>query len=186
MRIVGGEFKGTRLQAPKGKGTRPTSDRVRESLFNLLAHSFEGFSIEGARVLDLFAGTGALGLEAISRGAAMALFVENDPDARGAQRDNVDALGLIGRTRLFRRDAAKLGKAGNMGQFNLVFLDPPYGKGLAEKALIGAREGDWLQDGALIVIEEKTEAEIALPTGFVKLDERIYGSTRLVFLQVAG
>ncbi len=186
MRIVGGEFKGTRIEAPKGKGTRPTSDRVRESLFNILAHSFAGFSIEGARVLDLFAGTGALGLEAISRGAAFALFVDNDPGARGAQRDNVEVLGLTGRTRLFRRDASKLGMAGNMGQFDLVFLDPPYGKGLAEKALIGAKDGSWLQEGALIVIEEQTDAELELPAGFEKLDERIYGSSKLVFLQVAG
>ncbi len=186
MRIVGGEFKGTRIEAPKGQGTRPTSDRVRESLFNILAHSFDGFSIEGARVLDLFAGTGALGLEAISRGAAFALFVDHDPDARGAQRDNVEALGLTGRTRLFRRDASKLGMAGNMGQFDLVFLDPPYGKGLAEKALIGAKDGGWLQERALIVIEEQTDAELVLPAGFEKLDERIYGSTKLVFLQVAN
>ncbi len=185
MRIVGGEYKGTRIQAPTGTGTRPTSDRVRESLFNILAHSFDEFSIEGARVLDLFAGTGALGLEAISRGAAFALFVDNDPDARGAQRDNVEALGLTGRTRLFRRDAASLGKAGNMGQFDLAFLDPPYGKGLAEKALTGAKEGGWLQEGAMVVIEEQTESELALPTGFTQLDKRIYGSTKLVFLRVA-
>ena len=183
MRIVGGEFKGTHLQAPKGKGTRPTSDRVRESLFNILAHSFDDFTIEGVRVLDLFAGTGALGLEAISRGAAFALFVDNDPDARGAQRDNVEALGLTGRTRLFRRDAAKLGKAGNMSKFELVFLDPPYGKRLAEKALSAALQGDWLKEGAMIVIEDQADAVLELPQGFTLLDERAYGGTKLVFVR---
>ncbi len=183
MRIVAGEFKGTHLLAPKGQSTRPTSDRVRESLFNILAHSFEEFSLEGVRVLDLFAGTGALGLEALSRGAAFALFVDNDPDARGAQRGNVEQLGLTGRTRLFRRDASKLGTAGNMGRFGLAFLDPPYGKGLAEKALLAALQGDWLEQGALIVIEEQADAELVIPPGFTLLDERAYGGTKLVFLQ---
>lgn len=183
MRIVGGTYKGARIEAPKGKATRPTSDRVRESLFNILAHSFEGFSLDQVRVLDLFAGTGALGLEAMSRGASFALFVDNDADARGAQRENIEALGLTGKTRLFRRDAVKLGKAGNMGKFGLVFLDPPYGKALAEKALIEMQQGDWLEEGALCVIEEKTDSEFEHPSGFERLDERQYGGTKLIFLQ---
>ena len=183
MRIVGGEFKGSHLFAPKGTGTRPTSDRVRESLFNILSHSIDQFSIEGTRVLDLFAGTGALGLEAISRGAAFALFVDSDPDARGAQRDNIEALALTGRTRLFRRDALKLGKAGNMGAFGLVFLDPPYGKGLAEKALLRALQGGWLEPGAVIVIEESADSQFEFPQGFEQLDERTYGSTKIHILR---
>ena len=117
-------------------------------------------------MLDLFAGTGALGIEAISRGAAFALFVDNDPDARGAQRENVEALGLTGHTRLFRRDASKLGKVGNMGKFGLLFLDPPYGKGLAEKALSEVKRGDWLSPGALIVIEEHSDTELAISARF--------------------
>jgi 16S rRNA (guanine966-N2)-methyltransferase len=183
MRIVGGTFKGAHINAPKGEGTRPTSDRVRESLFNILAHSFDGFSLDDVRVLDLFAGTGALGLEAVSRGAAFALFVDQDPDARGAQRDNIEALELTGRTRLFRRDATKLGKAGNMGKFGLVFLDPPYGKELAQKALAEVQRGEWLEEGAVCVIEESTTSEFEPPAGFELLDERRYGNTKLIFLR---
>lgn len=183
MRIVGGTFRGSHISAPKGTGTRPTSDRVRESLFNILAHSIDGFSLQGVRVLDLFAGTGALGLEALSRGADFVLFVDSDADARGAQRDNIDSLGLTGRTRLFRRDAVKLGKAGNMGKFGLVFLDPPYGKTLAQKALAGLRDGEWLEEGALCVIEEQSDAEFEVPAGYEKIDERCYGNTKLFFLR---
>ncbi len=183
MRIVGGEFKGTRINAPKGTATRPTTDRVRESLFNILAHSLEDFSLHDVRVLDLFAGSGALGLEAVSRGAAFALFVDNDPDARGAQRDNIDFLGLTGRIRLFRRDATRLGKAGNMGRFGLVFLDPPYGKKLGEKALVELMRGGWLEEGAICVLEEQAEAEFDCPAGFQMLDERLYGGTRLFIMR---
>lgn len=183
MRIVGGEHKGMRLAAPAGDRTRPTSDRVRESLFNILTHSLEDFSLEGARVLDLFAGTGALGLEAMSRGAAFALFVDHDPDARGAQRDNIERLGLTGKTRLFRRDALKLGKVGNMGRFQLVFADPPYGQGLAEKALQVAIDGGWLDDGAICVVEERADAQIDPPDGLEPLDSRRYGGTSLLILR---
>ncbi len=183
MRIVGGTFRGMRLNAPRGAATRPTSDRVRESLFNILSHSIEGFELDGVRVLDLFAGTGALGLEALSRGASYALFVDRDADARGAQRENIERMGLTGRTRLFRRDALKMGRAGNMGRFGLVFLDPPYGQQLAQKALPGLQAGDWLQDKALCVVEESEEAEFLAPTGFETLDERRYGQTVLYILQ---
>ena len=185
MRVVGGKYKGARIHAPKGDATRPTSDRVRESLFNILAHSFEGFSLADARVLDLFAGTGALGLEAMSRGAAFALFVDRDADARGSQRENIEALGLTGTTRLFRRDALKLGKAGNMGKFSLVFLDPPYGKNLAQQALMELQQGEWLEEGAICVIEDQADAVFDLPQGFELLDERRYGNARLIFLRTA-
>src|SRR5687768_1048375 len=132
MRIVGGRLRGRVLAGPKSPAIRPTADRLRESLFNILAHAY-GDPIDGARVLDLFAGTGALGLEAISRGAAFALFVDDGAEARALIRGNVDALGLGGVTRIFRRDATRLGTAHPVEPFSLVFLDPPYGMGLAEK-----------------------------------------------------
>src|SRR5215468_2417149 len=134
MRIVGGRLGGRTLAAPKSQNIRPTSDRLRESLFNILEHGYDDV-VTGARVLDLFAGTGALGLEAISRGATFALFIDNAAEARGLIRDNVATLGLGGVTRVFRRDATALGAAGPVDPFSLVFLDPPYGRGLAEQAL---------------------------------------------------
>src|SRR5882757_11539601 len=132
MRIVGGRLRGRTLAAPKSQNVRPTSDRLRESLFNILLHAY-GDPVSGARVLDLFAGTGALGLEALSRGAVFALFVDDGADARALLRENVEALGLGGATRVFRRDAVKLGDSHPIAPFSLVFLDPPYGQGLAEK-----------------------------------------------------
>jgi len=186
MRIVGGAFKGAHLVTPKGRHTRPTSDRVRESLFNILAHSFDGFALEEVQVLDLFAGSGGLAFEALSRGAACALLVDNDAKARGAQRENIEVLGFEGRARLFRRDATKLGPAKNMGPFGLLFLDPPYGKELAQKALVAALDGGWLQSGAICVIEEEARAELALPDLFAPLDERIYGGTKITFLRYKG
>src|SRR5262249_8150785 len=139
MRIVGGRLRGRNLQAPKSQAIRPTADRLRESLFNILIHAY-GDPVTGARVLDLFAGTGALGLEAMSRGAAFALFVDDGAEARALVRGNVEALGLGGTTKIFRRDATQLGEAGGAVQFALAFLDPPYGKGLAERALASARD----------------------------------------------
>lgn len=183
MRIVGGEFRGARLRAPDGTKTRPTSDRVRESLFNILTHSLPEFELQGTRVLDLFAGTGALGLEALSRGAAFCLFVDNDADARGAQRDNIEALGLGGRTRLFRRDARNLGPAGNIERFGLLFLDPPYGQGLAEEALQAATDGGWLLPGAVCVVEEAAGVVFEPPGGLAEVDRRRYGDTQLVILR---
>ncbi len=153
MRIVGGRLRGRALAAPKSQSIRPTADRLRESLFNILAHAY-GDPVSGARVLDLFAGTGALGLEAVSRGAAFALFVDEGAEARALLRQNVEALGLAAVTRIFRRDATKLGAAHPVEPFSVAFLDPPYGKGLAERALVSAREGGWLTDDALIVVEE--------------------------------
>src|SRR5256885_8056356 len=157
MRIVGGRLRGGALAAPKSQAIRPTADRLRESLFNVLIHAY-GDPVTGARVLDLFAGTGALGLEAISRGAAFALFVDDGAEARALLRQNVEALGLAAVTRIFRRDATKLGPAHPVEPFSLVFLDPPYGRGLAAKALVSARDGGWLTDDALIVIEEAADA----------------------------
>ena len=150
-------------------------------MFNILAHGIAGFTLEGAQVLDLFAGTGALGLEALSRGAAFCLFVEEDADARALIRRNVEALGLTGVTKIFRRDATDLGPAGNRGGFDLVFLDPPYGQGLAERALASAAAGGWLAPGAIAVIEERKGADIALPAGFAALDRRTWGDTHVLF-----
>ena len=129
-------------------------DRVRESIFNILAHGI-GIDLEGLRVVDMFAGTGALGIEALSRGAAYVLFVEEGPEARALIRSNIEALGLMGVTRIFRRDATDLGPAGNMAPFALAFLDPPYGKGLGDKGLVALRDGAWLTPGSVFVLEER-------------------------------
>jgi 16S rRNA (guanine966-N2)-methyltransferase len=181
MRIVGGRLRGRNLAAPKSQAIRPSADRLRESLFNILAHAY-GDPVTGARVLDLFAGTGALGLEALSRGAAFALFVDDGAEARALMRENVEALGLGGLSRIFRRDATKLGAAHPVEPFSLVFLDPPYGKGLAEKALTSAREGGWLVSDALIVVEEAADADFKPPEGFQEVERRTYDDTQLIFL----
>ncbi|MBZ8133477.1 16S rRNA (guanine(966)-N(2))-methyltransferase RsmD [Afifella sp. IM 167] len=182
MRIVGGRLSGRPLAGPKSNAIRPTSDRLRESLFSILKHRLD-LPQDGARVLDLFAGTGALGLEAISRGAGYALFVEEGAEARALIRKNVETLGLTGATRLFRRDATRLGPAGNMKPFDLAFCDPPYGKGLGERALGGALSGGWLKPGAVAVLEESAKAEVALPEGFEIIDEREAGESRLLILK---
>jgi 16S rRNA (guanine(966)-N(2))-methyltransferase RsmD len=176
MRIVGGAWRGRRLAAPRTDAIRPTSDRLRESLFNVLAHA-HGDAVTGARVLDLFAGTGALGFEALSRGAAYALFVDEGAEARSVIRANVEALGAEGVTRLFRRDATRLGDAPAAETFSLAFCDPPYGRGLAPAALAGAAAGGWLGAGALAVVEEAETVRIAWPAGFSELERRVYGDT---------
>ena len=184
MRIVGGEFKGRKLAEPKTDRIRPTTDRTRETLFNILAHRPE-FGFGEARILDLFSGTGALGVEALSRGARFCLFVEEDVEARGLIRSNMESFGLNGRAKIFRRDATKLGIPGTMEPFDIVFADPPYGKGLGEQALASAREGGWLRPGALAVLEETASAGFALPEGFDLADERSMGVTTLRFLRLA-
>lgn len=185
MRIVGGTFRGRKIVAPSGQNTRPTTDRTRESLFNILQHK-PGFSLEGARVLDLFAGSGALGFEALSRGAAFCLFVDTDAAARGAIRDNVEALGLFGNTRIHRRPADALGtKPANVGPpFTLAFMDPPYGKGLIEPALHMLASGGWLGPSALIVAEHEAGESFALPPGYDVDDQRSFGDTGITFVSV--
>jgi 16S rRNA (guanine966-N2)-methyltransferase len=188
MRIVGGRLRGRTLTASKSSATRsqairPTADRLRESLFNILVHAY-GDPIGGARVLDLFAGTGALGLEAMSRGAAFALFVDDSAEARALIRGNIEALGLGGTTRIFRRDATRLGESGAVGRFSLVFLDPPYGRGLAERALGAARDGGWLEPGALVVVEDAAGA-FRSPAGFAELERRGYDDTEFVILRAS-
>jgi 16S rRNA (guanine966-N2)-methyltransferase len=182
MRIVGGRLRSRPIAGPKGPGLRPSADRLRESLFNILQHGY-GDPITGVRVLDLFAGTGALGIEALSRGAAFGLFVDDGVEARALLRQNSETLGLGGISRIFRRDATKLGPAQPIEPFSLVFLDPPYGKGLAEKALASAREGGWLKPEALIVVEEAADAAFKAPDGFEELERRDYDDTELIFLR---
>src|ERR1700741_5371549 len=182
MRVVGGRLRGRNLASPQSREIRPTADRLRESVFNILVHAYED-PIEGARVLDLFAGTGALGIEAVSRGAAFTLFVDNGAEARALLRNNVEALGLGGVTKVYRRDATNLGPAHPMEPFSLVFLDPPYAQGLADKALASLRDGGWLTPGALLVVEEAKAAAFKAGDGFAELERRAYDDTEFVFLK---
>ena len=181
MRIVGGKFKGHSIAPPHGSATRPTTDRVRESIFNILAHGIEGLELDGARVLDLFAGTGAMGLEAISRGSRFCQFVDDSAEARGLIRKNADALGVIGLAKIWRRDAADLGPCAPLPGFDLVFADPPYGKGLGEKALRALVSGQWLNPNAIVVLEESAKADIPAVGGLTLIDERGYGDTTVRF-----
>ncbi|POF34690.1 16S rRNA (guanine(966)-N(2))-methyltransferase RsmD [Roseibium marinum] len=181
MRIVAGRFRGAALAAPKSQATRPTSDRLRETIFNILTHGLE-VDLDGIRVLDLFAGTGALGFEAISRGARHCTFIEEGTQARGVIRRNMEDLGLNGAAKIFRRDAARLGSAGNIEPFDLLFADPPYDKGLGEKALASAAAGGWLKPGTICVLEERASADIDIPEGFTECDRRQAGDSQVVFL----
>lgn len=185
MRIVGGRFRGRALAAPEGRGVRPTSDRARQAVFNILEHAPWSPGLDGRRVIDLFAGSGALGFEALSRGAAFCLFVETDEAARGAVRDTVDALGLFGVTRVHRRDATDLGvRPGSAGEaFDLAFLDPPYRQGLGERALARLAEGGWLAEGATVVFEDAVDAPVLDIPGYEALDAREYGVARVRFLR---
>ncbi|MEW6437890.1 MAG: 16S rRNA (guanine(966)-N(2))-methyltransferase RsmD [Pseudomonadota bacterium] len=182
MRIVAGRLGGRTISAPSDDTIRPTSDRLRETIFNILAHAY-GDPVVDAAVIDLFAGTGAMGLEALSRGARKALFVEDAAKARALIRANVDALGLGGETRIFRRDARKLGDAPPGEKFSLAFLDPPYGQHLGEQALMALREGQWLTPEALVIVEESLDAEVEMPTGYRLLETRGYGTTKIMFVR---
>lgn len=182
MRIVAGRFKGTAIAAPRSQGTRPTSDRLRETIFNILAHGID-MDLDGVRVLDLFAGTGALGFEAISRGAGHCTFIEEGTEARGLIRRNMETLGLNGAAKIFRRDATRLGSAGTIAPFDLLFADPPYDKGLGERALKSAADGGWLTPGAVCVLEERASADIEVPQGFETLDQRQAGDSQVLFLR---
>ncbi|WP_435257601.1 16S rRNA (guanine(966)-N(2))-methyltransferase RsmD [Thioclava sp. FR2] len=187
MRIIGGRSRGLHL-APVGEGDakahlRPTTDRVREAIFNLLLNGGYGNPVEGARVLDLFAGTGALGLEALSRGAARVAFVDDGATSRALLRRNIELMRAMGQTDVWRRDATRMGPNRGAG-YDLVFLDPPYGMGLGEKALASLVEGNWLTADALIVLEEGN-APLA-PAGFNQLDQRKYGDTVVTILTPTG
>ena len=181
MRVVGGRLRGRNIASPASNEIRPTQDRLRESLFNILMHAYEN-PIDGARVLDLFAGTGALDIEAVSRHAVFTLFVDNGAEARALLRNNVEALGLGGVTKVYRRDATDLGPAYPVEPFSLVFLDPPYKRGLGEKALASLRDGKWLVPDALVVVEEFTGAFTAVD-GFEELERRAYDETEFTLLR---
>jgi 16S rRNA (guanine966-N2)-methyltransferase len=185
MRIVGGRLRGRVLNAPASRAIRPTSERLRESIFDILAHR-HGELLEGARVVDLFAGSGALGFEALSRGASFALFVDDGAEARALLRENVEALSLGGVTRIWRADATRLGSAPGGGPFALAFVDPPYGQGLAGPALASLIEGGWLDPNALCVVEEAAKAEIVAPAGLALVDERVYGVTKIMIFQTGA
>jgi 16S rRNA (guanine966-N2)-methyltransferase len=188
MRIVSGRYRGKPILTPPGSATRPTSDRARQAVFNILEHAPWSPGLVGCRVLDLFSGSGALGLEALSRGAAYCLFVETDEAARGAIRDNIEAFSLFGETRVHRRDATDLGlRQGGVGApYDLVFLDPPYRRGLGEEALASLIAGDWLTPDAICVFERSAdELDPPLP-GYDLLDGRIYGAAKVLFLRRAN
>jgi len=184
MRIIAGKFRGKQLTSPEDESIRPTADRVREAVFNIVASRL-GPSLDGLRVLDLFAGTGALGLEALSRGAGNVVFVDTAAEARGLIRDHIEAFGAGGVAKLLRRDATALGPAGTMGPVDLVFLDPPYGQGLGERALASLRDGGWLKPETLLVLEEANAAAVTLPEGFVLEDRRDYGAAAVHFIACA-
>jgi 16S rRNA (guanine966-N2)-methyltransferase len=187
MRVVGGKFGGTTLAVPKGRGTRPTSDRTREALFSILSSRPEA-QLDGARILDLFAGTGALGLEALSRGGSFCLFVETEAGPRGTIRSNCEACHALGLSKIYRRDATRLGpRPASAGPvFDIVFADPPYGKQMGEAALAALRDGDWVRAGGLVIVEEDKRAGFVAPQGYREKDRRTYGDTQLVFLEVSG
>ena len=187
MRIVSGRLRGRNIATPSGRNTRPTSNQTRESIFNILSHAEWSPPLEGAIVADIFAGSGALGLEAISRGAEFCLFVETEPKARGAIRENVDKMGLAGCTRLHRHDATKLKVApGNLrGAFTHIFMDPPYNKGLWRPVLSRLREQGLIAPGGVVILEESSEAEIETK-GFNILADKVWGAARVLFLTHSG
>jgi len=184
LRIVAGIHKGRALASPKSNHIRPTTDRVREAMFNILSHSIEGFTFTDARVLDVFAGTGALGLEALSRGAKFIQFIEQDAAARGLIRTNAETLGATGQIKIWRRDATSLSKLEAIPPFNLAFLDPPYGKGLGDKALVELVEGGWLAGRAVVVLEEAKTAQVVVPQELQFVTKRDYGDTTAQFLRL--
>ena len=184
MRIVGGRHRGRRLVAPPGESVRPTSDRAREALFNILSHgrfAASGLPFAGKPVLDAFAGTGALGLEALSRGASAAVFIETEREALAALRRNIAALGEEDSVRVMASDATRPPRA--TMRCAVAFLDPPYGSGLAAPALAALAAAGWFAEGALAVVEIAAREPLPVPDGLSLIDERVYGAARLVFLR---
>jgi 16S rRNA (guanine966-N2)-methyltransferase len=187
MRIVAGELRGRPIRTPPGEATRPTSDRARQAVFNILEHAPWSPGLEGARVLDVFAGSGAMGLEALSRGAAEVLFVETAEPALATIRANLAAFGLGARGRLLRQDATRLGRPADAeARFELAFLDPPYGKGLGEQTLAALHAGGWLAPEALVVLEQGADEPALDVPGFELTDERRYGAARVVFMKASA
>lgn len=188
MRVTAGRLGGRPLVAPKDSRVRPTADKVRQAVFNILAHNDfgTGFRLEGARVLDLFAGTGAMGIEALSRAASYCLFIDDHAESRALIRENVEALGLTGVTKIWRRDATDLGKLGTDKPFDIAFLDPPYRNNLVARALASLRAGGWLAPHAVIVAETAEDESVPPTDGFAALDDRLYGDTRVTILRGIG
>jgi len=184
MRIIGGSLRGRALAAPQTQDIRPGLDRVRENVFNILSARLGG-DFSDKRVLDLFAGTGAYGLEALSRGAKAAVFVDTGAEARGLLRQNIENFALGGAARILRRDACDLGLLSSGRPFNILFADPPYNHGLGEKAFAAALAGGWLHNNATLILEESAKAVISLPAPFVPADERIYGRTVIRFFTLS-
>jgi len=187
LRIVGGVHRGRRLTAPPGETVRPTSDRAREALFNILSHgqfAAEGLPFAGRPVLDAFAGTGALGLEALSRGASAAVFIENGREALAALRHNIAALGEEDHAHIVAGDATRPPRGALV--CTVALLDPPYRSGLAAPALSALAKAGWLMPGALTIVEVAAREELLAPAGFAVIDERVYGAARLVFLRYDG
>lgn len=182
MRIVAGKFRGKQLETPKSDEIRPTADRVREAVFSIIGSRL-GPNLDGVHVLDLFAGTGALGLEALSRGAQHCVFVDTGVEARGLIRGHIQEFGVAGQVKLLRRDATDMGPVERIRPANLVFADPPYGKGLGETAIASALAGGWIAPGALIVLEEQKGAEINAPQGTQIINQRDYGDTTITLLE---
>jgi len=183
VRIVSGKLRGRNIETPSGRSTRPTSDQTRESIFNILKHAEWAPPLDGAIVADIFAGSGALGLEAISRGAAFCLFAETEPKARAAIRANIQKMKISEDTRLHRYDATKLKIApGNMrGKFTHIFMDPPYNKDLWKPVLSRIIQQNILADDGVIILEESVEAEVE-PRGFEILHDKSWGAARVLFL----
>jgi 16S rRNA (guanine966-N2)-methyltransferase len=184
MRVTAGRFGGRALAAPDDARVRPTSDKVRQAIFNILAHKDFGigFALEGARVIDVFAGTGAMGLEALSRGANYCLFIDDKAESRALIRQNVEAFGLTGVTKIWRRDATDLGRNSMNETFDLAFLDPPYRKNLLAPALASLRAGNWLAPHAIVVAETAEDEHVPPTDGLALLDDRVYGDTRVTIL----
>jgi 16S rRNA (guanine966-N2)-methyltransferase len=184
MRIVAGKFRGKQLETPKSDDIRPTSDRVREAVFSIIGSRI-GPQLDGRYVLDLFAGTGALGFEALSRGAAHCVFIDTGIEARGLIRGHIEHFGVGGQTKLLKRDATDLGPVERIKPADLVFADPPYGRGLGERAIASALAGGWIAPEALIVLEERKDVTIEAPSGARIIDRREYAETAITFLEVA-
>ncbi|MCD7059217.1 16S rRNA (guanine(966)-N(2))-methyltransferase RsmD [Pelagibacterium xiamenense] len=185
MRIVAGKFRGKQLDTPKSGAIRPTADRVREAVFSIIGSRI-GPNLDGVRVLDLFAGTGAMGLEALSRGAGHCIFVDSGIEARGLIRGHIEAFGVAGQVKLLKRDATDLGPIERLKPATLVFADPPYGQGLGEKALASALRGGWIAAGALVVLEERKDVAVTAPEGFAIIDRRDYADTAVTLMDVTG
>ena len=185
IRMTGGRLRSRPLFAPQDARVRPTSDKVRQAIFNLLEHHPElgDFSLQSARVLDLFAGTGGLGLEALSRCAAYCLFVDNSAESRALIRRNIEALDLAGATKIWRRNATALGRLDTLAAFDLAFLDPPYGQSLIDPALTAMHDGGWLGRGAIVIAESDENDSIRPADAYLPIDRRAYGGTTITLLR---